>query len=91
MLEAMAAGLPVVVTKTGGMIDAVNSEQIGFLIEPGDADALRDRIQNLCSKEQLRRDMATNAREYVRRTHSWETIIEQLTDIYEQVISGRRD
>lgn len=90
MLEAMAVGLPVVVTRTGGMIDAVESENVGFLVEPGDVDALRDRIQRLCSDEQLRQDMATNAREYVHRTHGWETIIEQLTDVYEEVIAEQR-
>lgn len=40
LIEAMASGLPIVATKTGGIPEIVNSEEIGLLATPGNADSL---------------------------------------------------
>jgi glycosyltransferase involved in cell wall biosynthesis len=87
MLEAMAAGLPVIVTDTGGMLKAVETEPIGFMVPPGDIGALRDRLELLCNDEEFRRELGANAREYVRRTHSWDVVCDQLENVYKRVIA----
>lgn len=46
-LEAMAASLPVVITRVGGIPDIVEHEQSGFLVDPGDGAALRASLEAL--------------------------------------------
>jgi glycosyltransferase involved in cell wall biosynthesis len=61
ILEAMAAGLPIISTPVGGVPDAVTDGVEGFLITPGDVDSLADRICRLLADEHLRQTMGENA------------------------------
>lgn len=85
MLEAMAVGLPVVVTDTGGVADAVHEGETGYVVAPGDADALGDRVRALCTDEVRRERMGAAAREYVRDTHGWDRIVDELEEVYAAV------
>ena len=57
IIEAMAAGLPVVASRTGGVPDLVTDGQNGFLVPPGDAAALGRAILTLADRPDLRRRM----------------------------------
>lgn len=54
VIEAMAAGLPVITTPVGGIPDLVTDGIEGFLVKPGDIDALAARIVQLARDEKLR-------------------------------------
>jgi len=90
MLEAMAAGLPVIVTDTGGVADGVREGETGYVVTPGDIDMLRDRIRTLCSDEVLRERMARRARTYVEENHSWSHLVDELEDVYVTVRERER-
>ncbi|MCE5270917.1 glycosyltransferase family 4 protein [bacterium] len=62
MLEAMAAGLPVVVTPVGGIPDAVQDGEQGLIVPVGDSRVLADRIESLLAAPELRRRMGESAR-----------------------------
>lgn len=62
MLEAMAAGLPVVVTPVGGIPDAVQDGEQGLIVPVGDSRALADRIESLLASPEQRRRMGEKAR-----------------------------
>src|SRR5262249_45589404 len=62
LVEAMAAGLPVVATNVGGVPDIVEDGHQGFLIQPNDGAALADRLERLLTDTSLRRSMAEQAR-----------------------------
>ena len=49
VLEAMAAGLPVVSTKAGGVVDVVENEENGLLVDCGDEQGLVSAIDRLCA------------------------------------------
>ncbi len=85
MLEAMAAGLPVVATDTGGITDCIENGKTGYVVQTGDVDALRKRLQHLCTNESHRRKMGSRAREYVRHTYSWDAIVDKVEEIYDHV------
>jgi glycosyltransferase involved in cell wall biosynthesis len=57
LLEAEASGLPIVATSVGGIPDAVEDGKQGFLVQPGDAKSLADKILQLVDDAELRRRM----------------------------------
>jgi glycosyltransferase involved in cell wall biosynthesis len=61
LLEAMAAGLPSVTTRVGGIPDTVRHEREALLVAPGDVDGLARALLRLASDAHLRRRLATNA------------------------------
>ena len=52
ILEAMAAGLPVIATDVGGVPDVVRNEVTGLLVKPGDSDALANAMRELLTNPQ---------------------------------------
>lgn len=90
MLEAMAVGLPVVVTDTGGVTDGVREGKTGYVVRPGSVEMLRDRIQTLCSDEDLRERMAEQARTYAEENHSWSQLVDELEHVYLTVRDGEK-
>ncbi|MCC6728087.1 MAG: glycosyltransferase family 4 protein [Chthonomonadales bacterium] len=61
-MEAMAAGLPVVLSRTGGTGDIIRDGETGFLIGPGDGAALGERLEYLAARPAERRQMGACAR-----------------------------
>jgi len=57
ILEAMAWGLPVVTTRVGAIPELITDGENGFLVEPGDIEALVDRLRTLSRSPDLRRSM----------------------------------
>jgi glycosyltransferase involved in cell wall biosynthesis len=85
LLEAMAAGVPVVATRVGGIPEVVASPDVGRLVPPRDPAALSDamlRVSRMSGSE--RTAMATRAQERIRRCYSHEVIREKLAAIYEK-------
>ena len=62
VLEAMATGRPIVATNHGGAAEMVVEGETGFLVNPGDADALASRIMRLVDDPNLRHRMGTAGR-----------------------------
>lgn len=85
LLEAMAAGLPVVTTPIGGIPDAVTDGVEGFLVTPGDIPALRDRLMRLCHDADLARRMGQAARRRAIGTFSIDAIAPQIEAVYAEL------
>jgi len=64
-LEAMAAGLPVLVSNVGGISDIIREGETGYLIPPDDYDGLCDRLNALLDAPDLRQKMGQRGREVV--------------------------
>src|SRR5262249_10094160 len=79
VLEAMAAGLPVVALRAGGVGETVQSGTTGLLVEPSEPpERLGDALLSLIDRPDQRRQMAAAARRYA-LSQSWDTIIGGLT------------
>lgn len=82
--EAMASGLPVVVTNQGSVGDLVKEGVNGF-VRPGDARAFASAVRLLRENPALRTLMANNARQMAEE-YPWEAIMSQLEGYYSEAI-----
>lgn len=84
LLEAMAAGLPVVCSSVGGIPTAVSDGSEGCLVPPGDIDALADSLSRLLTDAELRIRLGENAFERAKREFDVEQSIEKLVALYDR-------
>jgi glycosyltransferase involved in cell wall biosynthesis len=85
ILEALAAGLPVITTPVGGIPDVVVDDVNGFLIQPGDYAALAQKILLLCGDRPLRERMGQANKEKILSQYSEQAIFERLGRIYNEL------
>ena len=92
-VEGMACGRPVVASKVGGLADSVVDGQTGFLVPPGDAVALADKLRVLLDDYELRVEMGRRGRARAEREFCWPRIVERhYPSILNQTLAkGRRD
>ncbi|MCY4064048.1 MAG: glycosyltransferase family 4 protein [Chloroflexi bacterium] len=86
-LEAMSCGLPVVSTRRGGPSETIVDGVTGFLVDPGDADALAERVLRLLRDGMLRHKLGAAGREHVRRGFSVEAEAAAHSAIFESLLS----
>lgn len=89
VLEAMAAGLPVVTSAVGGMLELVDEGRTGLLVPPGDASALADRIVRLMSDDGLAARLGRTARDEVRARYSFDRMVAAFERIYLDQLTRR--
>ncbi|MBI4456214.1 MAG: glycosyltransferase family 4 protein [Acidobacteria bacterium] len=87
VLEAMAAGKPIVASNTGGIPDLVQHGTNGLLVEAGDPEALKRALLEVLSTPTLRRRLAEGSRVGVRREYTASYMVEQIHQFYEEVQS----
>lgn len=89
LLEAMAAGLPIVASDIHGYKRVVQRDRTALLVEPKDPDALCGAIMRLASdpalRDRLGRAGAERAKEF-----DWEHVTRQIVEVYEEVLAARR-
>lgn len=83
--EAMASGLPVVVTDVGGTRTVVRDGETGLLIEPADAAALADAIRSLLANPEWARELATAGQALVRERFSVAAYVERYESFLREV------
>jgi glycosyltransferase involved in cell wall biosynthesis len=81
ILEAMAAGRPVVATRTGGVPYLVKDGSSGYLVNYADAEALSERLKELILNLDLRETMGKRGRA-IAETHSWPEIAKKVEGVY---------
>ena len=89
VMEAFAAGLPVVATAVGGVPGAVTEGVHGMLVPPHDHQALARAVATVAQDPQLRARMSEAAREH---SHDYDirTAVAEQQGSYQELAAGRR-
>lgn len=89
LLEAMAAGTPIVASDIMGYRDVMTDGQEGLLVTPADQDALADALIGLLQSEDDRRRMGAAGRTTA-SAYAWGSVSRRLVDFYEELVERRR-
>jgi glycosyltransferase involved in cell wall biosynthesis len=90
VIEAMAAGAPVVASRVGGIPEIVTRPELGTLIDPDDDNALARAILEFLENRPRALAVAEAGRRHARSHFGLEGMIERLQDLYEQILNTRR-
>jgi glycosyltransferase involved in cell wall biosynthesis len=86
VLEYMAAGLPLVATRVGGIPEIVEDQVTGVLVEPGDHRALAGAIAHLIDSPQDARRMGAAARERRQTEFSIDAVVRRVEALYLELV-----
>jgi glycosyltransferase involved in cell wall biosynthesis len=89
VMEAMAVGLPVVVTRVGGIPDALEGCQGALLVEPADPAALREALESVLEDSAARVAMRVAGREKALQDFNVECSVKRMLGLFAD-ISGKR-
>ena len=81
-LEAMAAGVPVVATPVGGIVDFLEDGKTGLFCRVGDPEDIAAKISTFLSDESLRHTIAAQAKEVIRERYTWPAIAGAFRNLY---------
>lgn len=90
LLEAMASGIPAVVTRVGGNPEIVQENQNGFLVEPRSPETLANRIMKLLSDDALAKRLGENGRNRVIKDFSIATMTQKYSLLYERLLQREK-
>lgn len=87
VMEAMAAGVPVIATDVGGTLELIEDGKDGILVQPADPAALADAITTLYYDHDLGQRLAKSAREKIVTDFSQENVTSRYIDLYMDLMS----
>ena len=90
LLEAMAAGCPIVATAVGGNRELIQDGATGLLVPSGDGESLANAIARLLKNPPLAHQLGAAARDLVRARYSIKAMCGQYEALYRQLINERR-
>jgi len=89
VVEAMAAGLPVVASRVGGVCDVVEEGRTGYTFDSGDIDGLIAGVRQIAVSRERITAMGLAARAFA-ETQTWPAMMDEVITIYERLIEERR-
>jgi glycosyltransferase involved in cell wall biosynthesis len=89
LLEAMATGLPSVISRVGGNPEVVEEGLSGFVVAPGDHELAAERILTLISNPYMASVMGDRGRQIIERSFTAEAMVRKLVDLYEGLLESK--
>lgn len=86
-IEAMASGTPVVASRLGGLAEVVADGRTGHLVDPGDVDALRNRLAEVLADPLRAAAMGAEGREVVLERFTWNAVACRCVAAYRELVS----
>jgi len=85
ILEAMAANIPVVATRIGGILDIIEHGETGVLVEPKNPDGIAEALYKICSQLEFAKNLAQNAKTNLDK-YDWNNIVQKINLIYQNLV-----
>lgn len=86
LIEAQAAGRPVVSTDVGGVRDVVRDNQSGYIVQKGDLADFSTKLRRLVGDSELRTGMGVKGRDWVMERYSHLRLAKDMTALYNQLL-----
>ena len=88
VVEAMAAGLPVVASRVGGVRDTVQEGVTGYTFDVNDSAGMVEGVRQIAVSRERIAEMGRAARAFA-ETQSWDAMMDEVIDIYHELIEAR--
>lgn len=89
MLEAMAAGIPIVATRVGGIPEVITDGMNGLLVESGSPEALAKAIARVAADPDLRKTLGRQGRQKVIALHSRESVCQRYENLFYKLLAEK--
>jgi glycosyltransferase involved in cell wall biosynthesis len=90
ILEAMAAGLPIITTPVFGIVEQVQENINALFYRPGDSEALAERLETLVKEPRLRQKLAHNSQPVLDTLTDYEAMVKAYGEVFREAwLSGR--
>lgn len=88
IIEAQAAGVPVVATEVGGVVDIIEQNKNGILVPPQDPLSMSEAIIKIYKDPELSRKLAENAYKKVQEKYNLELMVKNTLDVYQDALNN---
>jgi glycosyltransferase involved in cell wall biosynthesis len=89
LLEAAAAGVPIIASDVGGIVELIEDGRTGLLVPPRNPVALADRICWIMTEPSLARVLASQARAMVEARYTFSRMVSTLERLYDDELARR--
>ena len=86
--EAMAMGKAVIASKLPALEEIIQHEKTGLLYQPDDLEDLTRSIEKCIEDPVLREQLGTNAHEWIMKNRTWDTVVKNTVEVYQNLNSG---
>jgi len=90
IMEAMAAGIPVVASDVGGISNLIEHDETGLLVKPKDTQGLAKAVLLLLEDKKMAKDISTNAREFIKNKFSLDLMVGKTEEVYRECVEKKR-
>jgi glycosyltransferase involved in cell wall biosynthesis len=84
VLEAMASGLPVVVTPVGALVEIIKDKHNGFIVPLSNPQGLKEKLLTLASDNQLRRSIGESNQKLMKDKFDLKVILRQIANVFNE-------
>lgn len=87
VIEYMAAGLPVVASSIGQLVDLIEHEQTGLLVQPGDPVGLAEALERLAFDRRMRSRLGRKGQRRALRKYTWGGVAQRVENVFSQLVA----